>query len=85
MGELGASVYADGHLRPKSLLGATPELRILVHSHTKLRLVAPDPHRGRLCRGRCAQHGGDVRHQRGVRRLGPLDTDPYIAGGTPGH
>ena len=33
--------------------------------------VAPDPHRGRLCLGRCAHSDGNVRRHCGVRRLGP--------------
>ena len=48
MGQLGAAVDADGHLRGKSLLGGALELRILVHRQTLLRRVAPDPHRGGL-------------------------------------
>ena len=85
LGQLGATVDADGHLRPKSLLGIAPELRLLVHCQTQLRQVAPDPHKGCLCRGWRAQQGGDVRHHRGVRRLGPPYADPHVARGTPVH
>ena len=51
VGQLGAAVETDVHLRPKGLLGVAPELRILVHRQTQLCRVAPDAHRGRLGRG----------------------------------
>ena len=54
MGQLGAAVDADVHLRPKSLLGVALELRILVHRQTQLCRVVPDSHEGALGRGQRA-------------------------------
>ena len=64
MGQLGAAVDADVHVRPKGLLGVALELRIIVHRQTQLCRVAPDSNGGGLGWGWRAQQVGDVRHHR---------------------
>ena len=85
MGQLGAAVEADVYLRPKSLLGVAPKLRILVHRQTQLHQVAPDSHRGRRRRGWRTQRVGNVRHHRRTCRLGSPKAYPHVARGTSVH
>ena len=83
MGQLGAAVDANGHLRPESLLGVTPKLRILVHRQAQLRGVAPDPHAGGLRRGRGAKQLATCATTLGSASLAPQRRTPTLPGAPP--